>query len=342
MSDDDSCERCECCGVRIYRCQHDAGARFPSCTEMLRAAEAGNIRRVRRLHENGCPWDEGTCAYSAKHGHFDCLKYLHENGCPWHEGTCNFAAHYGHLDCLQYAHENGCPWQEWTCTGAAIHGHLDCLQYAHENGCPWDVKTCSDAAYHGHLECLKYAHEHGCPWDESACALAAQHGRLDCLKYLHENGCPWDAETCEYAAKCGHIDCLKYAYENGCAWSLVNELLPDVKTALDILQEMRETLPNDTYEIAQENLQALHDDHSGASPSDAGLDEFERWITNVRDVSRSRTLVHNTMTALDEVRETISNGSYVRMATCLKAVYDLIVVDEFSDEDDDFSDEDDE
>ena len=76
MSADDSCERCECCGVRIYRCQHDAGERFPSCTEMLRAAEAGNIRRVRRLHENGCPWDEGTCARAAKHGHFDCLKYL--------------------------------------------------------------------------------------------------------------------------------------------------------------------------------------------------------------------------------------------------------------------------
>ena len=97
------------------------------------------------------------------------------------------------------------------------------------------------------------------------------------------------------------------------------------------------------YKIAQENLQALHDVHSGEKlPRDAGLDEFKRWITNVRDVSRSLTLLHNTMTALDEVRETISNGSYVRISASLKRIHDLIVVDDSSDEDDDFSDEDDE
>ena len=234
MSDEDSCERCECCGVRIYRCQHDAGERFPRCTEMLRAAEAGNIRRVRRLHEHGCPWDEATCTSAAEGGHLECLKYLHENGCPWNE------------------------------------------------------------------------------------------------------------ETCKYAAKCLQLECLKYAYEHGCPWNVENELLPDVKTALDILQlEMRETIPNGTYEIARENLQALHDDHSGDIPRDAGLDVFQR-IADLRDVSRRCALVSNTMTALDEVRETISNGSYVQMSACLKRIHDLIVVYDSSDEDDDFSDEDDE
>ena len=40
--------------------------------------------------------------------HLECLKYLHENGCPWNEGTCSFVALRGHLECLKYAHENGC------------------------------------------------------------------------------------------------------------------------------------------------------------------------------------------------------------------------------------------
>ena len=51
--------------------------------------------------------------------HLDCLKYAHENGCPWNENTCAKAATNGHLDCLKYAHENGCPWDRNTCYGAA-------------------------------------------------------------------------------------------------------------------------------------------------------------------------------------------------------------------------------
>ena len=33
------------------------------------------------------------------------LKYAHENGCPWNEGTCSKAAEGGHLEVLKYAHE---------------------------------------------------------------------------------------------------------------------------------------------------------------------------------------------------------------------------------------------
>ena len=43
-------------------------------------------------------------------GHFACLKYAHENGCPWDEGTCYYAAMNRHLACLKYAHEHGCPY----------------------------------------------------------------------------------------------------------------------------------------------------------------------------------------------------------------------------------------
>ena len=31
-------------------------------------------------HENGCPWDEMTCAVAAKGGHLEVLQWEHANG----------------------------------------------------------------------------------------------------------------------------------------------------------------------------------------------------------------------------------------------------------------------
>ena len=68
-------------GVRT-RCQRD-------CTD---AAAAGDLTRLKRAHENGCPWDESVCGSAARGGHLECLKYAHENGCPWNEWACAIAA----------------------------------------------------------------------------------------------------------------------------------------------------------------------------------------------------------------------------------------------------------
>ena len=154
------------------------------------AAAAGDVTRLKRARENGCPWDEWASRQAAKGGHPECLKYLHENGCPWDESACKEAAKGGHLECLKYLHENGCEWEERTCEAAAGEGHLECLQYLHENGCPLNEWASAVAAGGGHLECLKYLHENGCEWHEDACAAAAEGGHLECLKYAHENGCP--------------------------------------------------------------------------------------------------------------------------------------------------------
>jgi len=60
------------------------------------------------------------------------LKYLHENGCPWDEGTCEAAARNGHLDVLMYLHENGCPWD-----GRTWHEASESVrEWLKENGCP--------------------------------------------------------------------------------------------------------------------------------------------------------------------------------------------------------------
>ena len=46
------------------------------CTD---AAAAGDLTRLKRAHENGCPWNERTCVEAAEGGHLECLQYLHEN-----------------------------------------------------------------------------------------------------------------------------------------------------------------------------------------------------------------------------------------------------------------------
>jgi hypothetical protein len=46
-------------------------------------------------HENGCSWNENTCANAAQNDHLEILKYAHENGCPWNENTCSYAARNG-------------------------------------------------------------------------------------------------------------------------------------------------------------------------------------------------------------------------------------------------------
>jgi hypothetical protein len=137
------------------------------------AAATGSLINLIKLHENGVPWDQTTCAAAALGGHLDCLQYAHEHGCPWYETTCNTASYSGSLDCLKYAHEHGCPWDEETCRNAAESGHLECLEYAHEHGCPWDEWTCKVAAENGHLNCLEYAYDNGCPINTQECLEVA-------------------------------------------------------------------------------------------------------------------------------------------------------------------------
>ena len=129
---------------------------FTTCEE---ASKEGNYSELKRLHENGYPWDSSTPANAAINGHLECLKYAHENGCPWDNYTPSNAAKNGHLECLKYAHENGCRWTGLTPANAAKKGHLDCLKYAHENGCKWDIYTPTSALIYRQLECFKYCFE---------------------------------------------------------------------------------------------------------------------------------------------------------------------------------------
>ena len=147
-----------------------------------------------------------------------------------------------------------------------------------------------------HLERLALS---GCPWDERTCTLAAKAGRLEFLKYARENGCPWDENTCSRAAE-GHLACLKYAHENGCPW--------DEETC--------------TSAVLCDELECLKYAHENGCPIDAGFlldNDFDgadvyAYLQTVIIPSRRDGPLKSAMAALDEVKETIPDGIYKRIA----------------------------
>ncbi len=129
----------------------------------------------------------GTCAKAASAGDLEELKKMHKAGCPWDEDTTRAAARNGHLDCLRYLHENGCPWDEWTPAIAAANGHLNCLRYVRENDCPLDERTALSASQSGELDCLQYAFEKtGGNYDQRIPSIAARNDQIDCFKYCFD------------------------------------------------------------------------------------------------------------------------------------------------------------
>ena len=101
---------------------------------------------------------------AAASGQLEELKLLREDGCPWNEMTCAYAAWGGHIEVMQWERVNGCPWDERTCSAVALGGHLEVLKWASAKAfCPWDRDTCAYAAQNGHLEVLQWARANGCP-----------------------------------------------------------------------------------------------------------------------------------------------------------------------------------
>jgi hypothetical protein len=103
-----------------------------------------SLTRFRWARENGCPWDESTCAAAAKGGHLEMLKWAREQDppCFWDWKTCAAAAEGGQLEVLRWAREQTppCPWSEATCASASELGHFEVLKWAREQTppCPWN------------------------------------------------------------------------------------------------------------------------------------------------------------------------------------------------------------
>jgi len=47
-------------------------------------------------HQQGCPWNESTCAGAARNGHLEVLRWARQQGCPWNGRARAYAADLGY------------------------------------------------------------------------------------------------------------------------------------------------------------------------------------------------------------------------------------------------------
>ena len=101
------------------------------------AVDVGCLSAVQRLHRQGrLSRQEYLCYAAARSGQLEELKLLRDNDCPWDSGTCDWTALGGHLEVLQWARANGCPWDKHTLIHARAKDHLEVVNWALANGCP--------------------------------------------------------------------------------------------------------------------------------------------------------------------------------------------------------------
>jgi len=139
----------------------------------------------------------------------------------------------------------------------------------------------------------------------------------ECLKYAHENGCPWDEIKCMDVARDGY-GCRTYLLETGCVYrlGLFTSLNPKVSIAMNTVENIQESIPQDAYRVARRHLEELQ---AYASPRKGVYDDPLMCTLGLRD------LVRSVMSALDEVVETIPTGAYVTLANALKQIHDYDV-----------------
>src|ERR1700688_2361817 len=76
------------CSFEIMKYIHANNPFYTLNTSLLinvidRVEDIEQFNILKWARENGCPWDEVTCAYAALNGHLDILKWARENECPW-------------------------------------------------------------------------------------------------------------------------------------------------------------------------------------------------------------------------------------------------------------------
>jgi len=183
------------------------------------AAITNNLRALRYLHEQDCPWDEKTILCSISSGHLECLQYALLDGCPKpsNDVCINHAAGYGQIEVLKYLRSIG--WEfnsETLCHAVRPANNLACVKFLVEAGCVMSADVINSAACYGNLVCLQYLREKGCEWDARAPTFATWTGQLACLIYLHRYGCPLNSNITVAAATNNQLACLQYAHKYGC------------------------------------------------------------------------------------------------------------------------------
>lgn len=155
---------------------------------MNMAVKEGNIKLVRLLNKNGCPWSARTFTIAVKNSNFEMMQCLQELRCPLSDTAFNAAAKNGDLESMIWLKAHGCPWSQWTFRAAAMKGDLDIMKWLRLHGCPWDQYVFMAAAECGNLDNMKWLRSNGCPWCIGSLWQAKHQGKVENVNWLKENG----------------------------------------------------------------------------------------------------------------------------------------------------------
>jgi hypothetical protein len=146
----------------------------------VQASMQSNLPLLRRLRQEGFPWDGRTCEAAARAGDQTTLQFVRAGGCDWGDPLAAVLGLIG--------------------TSLEHPGHRAVIAWALANGCPRLPGAVHQAAHAGNVEMLQLLLQHGCTLDQQCMVEAAGQGHLDCMKWLHARGLHPDWETWYVAA----------------------------------------------------------------------------------------------------------------------------------------------
>lgn len=202
----------------------------------------GHLSVLRWAHENGCPWDESTCAAAARGGHLELLQWAIRENAPRDSETEGQAAEEGHLTLINWLISTGDPIEEELVPGrAAFGGHIHLLEWALGREVPLEPDTWLYAASERRLPLLQWAHEKELiSPDEEIATAALEKGHYSVIKWAHEHGYKPAAEVCYYAAARGDLETLKWAREKGYSMDAELYFLAASSGNLELVQWLHE------------------------------------------------------------------------------------------------------
>ena len=241
-----------------------------------------------------------------------------DHGFPWSNpaGMCAWAAERGDINLLKYLVTNGCEPGQQAYDSAAEHGQVACLRYLCEDTrfivreSDMNMKqTVKRAMQFDRLDCIKYLQRQGVLREfKGFCLYASRFGAINCLKWLREEyNCRMVGAECLQAATFhGHLAVVKYLHQkHHCDW------FNDSQRSQSKMWEAQR-LANECHRVKD----CVHYLCSiGMFPEE--VCQASGFIPNKPD--RFRFL--SAMSALDEFRESLTDGSYKEIAEALMVAH---------------------